>query len=225
MIYVIHHFNNEEAEEGSEQFIREIFTGAETSGTLDGMGYLVAEKSYGFLVIIMDRVNELRHQRNFLLFSLLIYFVSLIVFFIVAWIGSYFTVAPVRDAFDKQKQFIADASHELKTPIAVISANIEVLQQEIKDNKWLEYIKTENSRMSALVKDMLYLAKNDAGPTDFVFVPFNVCDAVACCVLPFESVAFEQEQATRMNPAMMYPEQTTRMNPTMTFREAVLRTI
>ena len=182
MIYVIHHFNNEEAEEGSEQFIREIFTGAETSGTLDGMGYLVAEKSYGFLVIIMDRVNELRHQRNFLYFSLLIYFASLIVFFIVAWIGSYFTVVPVREAFDKQKQFIADASHELKTPIAVISANIEVLQQEIKDNKWLEYIKTENSRMSALVKDMLYLAKNDAGHTDFVFVPFNVCDAVACCV-------------------------------------------
>lgn len=199
MIYVIHHFNNEEAEEGSEQFIREIFTGAETSGTLDGMGYLVAEKSYGFLVIIMDRVNELRHQRNFLLFSLLIYFVSLIVFFIVAWIGSYFTVAPVRDAFDKQKQFIADASHELKTPIAVISANIEVLQQEIKDNKWLEYIKTENSRMSALVKDMLYLAKNDAGHTDFVFVPFNVCDAVACCVLPFESVAFEQGKKLELN--------------------------
>ncbi|MBP5442469.1 MAG: HAMP domain-containing histidine kinase [Treponema sp.] len=199
MIYVIHHFNNEEAEEGSEQFIREIFTGAETSGTLDGMGYLVAEKSYGFLVIIMDRVNELRHQRNFLYFSLLIYFASLIVFFIVAWIGSYFTVVPVREAFDKQKQFIADASHELKTPIAVISANIEVLQQEIKDNKWLEYIKTENSRMSALVKDMLYLAKNDAGHTDFVFVPFNVCDAVACCVLPFESVAFEQGKKLELN--------------------------
>lgn len=199
MIYVIHHFNNEEAEEGSERFIREIFTGAETSGTLDGMGYLVAEKSYGFLVIIMDRVNELRHQRNFLYFSLLIYFASLIVFFIVAWIGSYFTVVPVREAFDKQKQFIADASHELKTPIAVISANIEVLQQEIKDNKWLEYIKTENSRMSALVKDMLYLAKNDAGHTDFVFVPFNVCDAVACCVLPFESVAFEQGKKLELN--------------------------
>ena len=199
MIYVIHHFNNEEAEEGSERFIREIFTGTETSGTLDGMGYLVAEKSYGFLVIIMDRVNELRHQRNFLYFSLLIYFASLIVFFIVAWIGSYFTVVPVREAFDKQKQFIADASHELKTPIAVISANIEVLQQEIKDNKWLEYIKTENSRMSALVKDMLYLAKNDAGHTDFVFVPFNVCDAVACCVLPFESVAFEQGKKLELN--------------------------
>lgn len=192
LIYVIHHFTNEESDEGSEEFMKEIFTGQETSGTLNGMGYLVAEKSYGFLVIIMDRVNELRHQRNFLLFSLLIYFVSLIVFFIVAWIGSYFTVAPVRDAFDKQKQFIADASHELKTPIAVISANIEVLQQEIKNNKWLEYIKTENSRMSALVKDMLYLAKNDAGHADFIFLPFDVCDAVACCVLPFESVAFEQ---------------------------------
>ncbi|MBP5752405.1 MAG: HAMP domain-containing histidine kinase [Treponema sp.] len=199
MIYVIHHFNNEESEEGSEQFINEIFTGAETSGTLDGMGYLVAEKSYGFLVIIMDRVNELRHQRNFLYFSLLIYFASLIVFFIVAWIGSYFTVVPVREAFEKQKQFIADASHELKTPIAVISANIEVLQQEIKGNKWLEYIKTENSRMSALVKDMLYLAKNDAGHTDFVFVPFNVCNAVACCVLPFESVAFEQGKKLELN--------------------------
>ena len=199
MIYVIHHFNNEEAEEGSERFIGEIFTGVETSGTLDGMGYLVAEKSYGFLVIIMDRVNELRHQRNFLYFSLLIYFASLIVFFIVAWIGSYFTVVPVREAFEKQKQFIADASHELKTPIAVISANIEVLQQEIKGNKWLEYIKTENSRMSALVKDMLYLAKNDAGHTDFVFVPFNVCNAVACCVLPFESVAFEQGKKLELN--------------------------
>ena len=199
MIYVIHHFNNEESEEGSEQFIKDIFTGAETSGTLNGMGYLVAEKSYGFLVIVMDRVNELRHQRNFLYFSLLIYFASLIVFFIVAWIGSYFTVVPVRDAFNKQKQFIADASHELKTPIAVISANIEVLQQEIKNNKWLEYIKTENSRMSSLVKDMLYLAKNDAGHTDFVFSPFDACDAVACCVLPFESVAFEQGKKLELN--------------------------
>lgn len=53
---------------------------------------------------------------------------------------SKFIVKPVQDAFEKQKQFISDASHELKTPLAVIEANADVLEEETGKNKWLDYI-------------------------------------------------------------------------------------
>lgn len=101
-------------------------------------------------------------------------------------------VKPVGQAFEKQRQFISDASHELKTPIAVIEANASVLANEIGDNKWLSYIVSEASRMEQLVRDLMTLASMEESGKKSIHIPFNLSKTVLGALLPFESMAFEK---------------------------------
>lgn len=68
----------------------------------------------------------------------------------------------MQTAFDKQKQFIADASHELKTPLTIITTNAEVLRGSLPDNKWLFHILEQTERMKVLINDLLSLARLDS---------------------------------------------------------------
>ncbi|MBP5175844.1 MAG: hypothetical protein ILP07_08040, partial [Treponema sp.] len=124
-------------------------------GLHNGLAYGIESRDYGYLLVVIDRMNEIGHQHSFVAFSSSILGMSLVVAFFLSLMISTLVIRPVQAAFINQKQFIADASHELKTPVAVISANIDVLEHEFPDNKWLGYIKTENERMGTLVKDML----------------------------------------------------------------------
>jgi signal transduction histidine kinase len=86
-----------------------------------------------------------------------------IIVFMVTYYLSEKIVAPVKDSYDKQKMFIANASHELKTPLAVIEANMEALEVEKGSEEWKENIETEITHANKLVLDLLQLARMDAG--------------------------------------------------------------
>ena len=105
--------------------------------------------------------------------------------FIAEWISK-----PVEDAFNKQKDFIADASHELKTPISVITASAEALEANPKEKKWLNNIKSESERMNNLVIDLLDLAKTENGTMELSMG--NLSKAVEREVLTFEGIIFEK---------------------------------
>ena len=98
---------------------------------------------------------------------------------------------PVQASFDRQKQFVWDASHEFKTPLAVISANAEVLSREIGPNEYLGYIQSEVRRTDSLVQNLLTLARMDKGTVAAEIKRFNLSDALMGVALPFESTVFE----------------------------------
>ena len=98
---------------------------------------------------------------------------------------------PVQASFDRQKQFVWDASHEFKTPLAVISANAEVLSREIGPNEYLGYIQSEVRRTDGLVQSLLTLARMDKGTVAAELKRFNLSDALLSVALPFESTVFE----------------------------------
>ncbi len=100
-------------------------------------------------------------------------------------------VRPVEEAFTRQKQFVSDASHELKTPLAVISANAEVLEQEIGENEYLGYIRSEVARTDSLVRNLLTLARLDRGGAAAEMKPFDLSHALLDVILPFESTVYE----------------------------------
>lgn len=148
----------------------------------------------GSLVALADITRELQTAGHLLLISCGIFFVSILISALVAWFLAKRSVRPVEEAFDTQKQFIADAGHELKTPISVVAANVDALAGEIGDNKWLGYIKYETQRMAHLINDLLYLAKNDAGRVPMMYSCLDLSRVVEAAVLPFESIVFEQEK-------------------------------
>lgn len=109
--------------------------------------------------------------------------------------------APIADAFQKQRQFISDAGHELKTPVAVISANADVLQNEVGESRWLSYIRQETVRMDDLIRNLMLLTQMDDRENRDVLSDFDLSETVEGAALPFESLAFERRISMEMQVA------------------------
>lgn len=121
----------------------------------------------------------------------------MLVMFAVSWILSKLAIRPVQRAWDQQQQFIADASHELKTPLTVILANNNILLSHRdwtgeKQRKWIENTQTEAAHMKNLVDNLLYLARSDANKSKTVFSSVPLGEITMDIALRFEPVAFEK---------------------------------
>lgn len=173
-----------------------------TRGILDGYFYV---KKYiqnnTFIICIMNRYIELKLLRRLYLYSAIALAVSFLYSFATSFVFSKIIMQPIEDMFERQKQFISDSSHELRTPISVIDANLSVVMSEYPGNRWLGYIKDENTRMGKLVKDMLYLTRSDQNLSELSKKEFDFSAAVTNAVLPFESVVYEARKHLEMNVA------------------------
>ena len=121
-------------------------------------------------------------------------FDGLILFTFSSRIISRWLTQPIEDMISSEKKFISNASHELKTPLAVIRANTQLLQKEISaDNKHLEYIHQETERMIVLVNKMLTLVRLDTAQNQAQPKRFRVDEALYDIIYPMESVAYEKK--------------------------------
>ncbi|MDE6434668.1 MAG: HAMP domain-containing histidine kinase [Lachnospiraceae bacterium] len=119
---------------------------------------------------------------------------GLVIFAILSYLISGLMVRPVEESFEKQKQFISDASHELKTPIAVILSNSELLEDQIGSSQWVTYIKNECDRMRNLVESLLTLTKLEQTPyADVEKHEFSLSDAMLERILSLKSIAFGKQ--------------------------------
>ena len=148
--------------------------------------------NYGESITIINIENIKSELLSRLKISILIFIIleALIIFIskkITNWI-----ITPVLDSFERQKQFIADASHELKTPLAVIMASSDALYNNPKEKKWLNNIKSESDRMNNLIKNLLTLAKLEDDNKDIIKSNLNLSKLVLLQSLTYESLMFEQ---------------------------------
>lgn len=146
--------------------------------------------NYDIRVIFLDCGRNLSTFRNSLLINCMISFIGLLVIFIIIIILSKKIVRPVSESYEKQKQFISVAGHEIKTPITIIDADAEILSMEIgEDNEWLQDICRQTKRMTALTNDLLTLSRMDENRQQFTMIDFPVSDVVAETVQSFQSLA------------------------------------
>lgn len=121
-------------------------------------------------------------------------------FLALSWFFSRWAVKPVKEAVGMQKQFVADASHELKTPLTIIIANAGLLQEKFggisaEADRWLEHVNQECREMRSLVEGLLTLAKKDACPRNKKdFRLFSLSDVVTEKILTFEPVFYQEEK-------------------------------
>jgi len=144
-------------------------------------------------IIFIDVTRELAVTKN-LVYTLLQVMVPLIMsVFVTSLYFANRAIQPIEETFEKQKSFIADASHELKTPLATISANSEVLikNADADQKKWLNNIRSESSRIARLLESMLYLAKVDY-ETSLHFQPINASALANEVLLPLEAKLYEE---------------------------------
>ena len=147
---------------------------------------------------MMENEDAISRLKTTLISSIVIGISGLLIIYIFAKNLSKVIVKPVEESFEKQKQFISDASHELKTPLAVIEANADVLQNKVGENKWITYIQNEVQSMNKLVNDLLTLAKIEN--TDIINNQnFNLSKEVEISVAVFESMIFEKKISLETN--------------------------
>lgn len=185
-------FNNDEIENSlAQRYIDSILDDGAVSGMIESFQFCKSQKTNGTVFVFTDKSAEMNMLDRLIKTTILIGSVSFILLSVLVVFLSRKSIEPVQKAFEKQKQFISDASHELKTPLTIISANADVLAGEIGDNKWLNYIQSQAYRMSLLVNDLLNLTRLENNSADMTFSEFNLSQAVLNTALPFECQAFE----------------------------------
>lgn len=189
---IINHSNNNVNSSDISEIAKNILNNKNIKGRYIGCLYF-ENYSYNYVsgsaLVILDnsniKVNLMRSLGN----SFLVFIFLEVIIFILSRLISEWITKPARESFEKQKQFIADASHELKTPLSVIVASSEALEDNPKEKKWLTNIKEEANRMNLLITDLLELAKSEQ-KTD-ILKDGNLSKVVELSTLTFEGKAFE----------------------------------
>lgn len=177
------------SDETLEKYAEEIIKNGSQNGTKGSLSYLKTEKDGYTLVCFIDNIVMQGNISTLFTNTLIFGGISLVAVFFASVFLAKRIVSPLEESYEKQKQFISDAGHELKTPVSVVGANAEILEREIGNNKWLENIKYENGRMGALVKQLLELARTENVAPNMQRL--DLSRLVSGEALPFESVAFE----------------------------------
>ncbi|MBQ8503242.1 MAG: GHKL domain-containing protein [Clostridia bacterium] len=168
---------------------------AQIYGTEPGFGFIDRYRYYYLrqgeksLFVFLDFQKEIDAASTLASISLLVSIITIVFILIPVYWLSKWAMEPVAQSIEKQKQFITDAGHELKTPLAIISADAEVLEICEGENEWLTSIKNQTVRMNELVKNLVKLSKLEEMNKDNVKTSFNISEAVTETALGFETTA------------------------------------
>lgn len=181
------------------QAVQEALGSGREEGVLSSVDlrFLRGMTPQGEKIAFADRSRERDTMKSLVISSLLVGAGGLAAFYAVSVFLARWALRPAETAWERQRQFVADASHELKTPLTVILANTGILlshtESTVRDQmKWVSYTRDEANRMKKLVDDLLFLARADAARAPAARIPLNFSDIVWSGLLPFESIAFER---------------------------------
>lgn len=149
-----------------------------TNGFIDNYRFYVSENDEYKVFYFLNCEKELSSFYTFLTISFSATIVGLLIIFVLIYLFSDVATRPAIETDEKQKRFITNAGHELKTPLSVISANTEILAMEIGENEWLNSIQKQVSRMNQLTKDLILLSKIEEHNLKIEFSNFNITDAI-----------------------------------------------
>ena len=179
------------------ELARQILSEGASTGRTGNLSYVVAKKDGYTLVAFLDSTVSEAGLQTMMHNALLVGFASLVVMFFISVFLARRIIRPLEESDKQQKQFISDASHELKTPIAVIDANAEILSRELGHNEWLSNIQYESNRMGELVKQLLDLSSAESREVPMEELDFS--HVVTGESLVFETFAFENGKILQSN--------------------------
>ena len=156
--------------------------------------YQVSEKDNKKMIVFVNIHNQLDALQSFFVSSIWIGLSSLLILFVIIFLASKRAILPLVKNVEKQKRFITDAGHEIKTPLAIISANNEVLEMEIGENEWIKSSQKQIARLNELVKKMLMLSKMEEDRV-LEFMDINISECLENSLVEFKPL-FDQNKIT-----------------------------
>lgn len=178
-------------------YAREVVSDGEDRGLIHQFRYIVTYEGEAVRITFLDCESRLDSFYDFMYSSIIMAVVGyVIVFCIIAFFAGRI-IRPISESYEKQKQFITDAGHEIKTPLTIINANVDVLEMELGTNECLEDMKQQTKRLTALTNDLVLLARMEESGDALQMIDFPVSDVVSEVVSSFKVLAQTQNQEFR----------------------------
>ena len=186
-------------DEEAQAYGQSVYDSGSRTGYLGEYRYLRSDGE-DITVIFADCSRDLGTSRAFLLTSLWVSGLGLSAVFLLVLFFSRIVLRPVAESYEKQKQFITDASHEIKTPLTIIDANTEVLEMEFGENRWTRSTRNQVNRLSTLTRQLITLARMEESGGEKMVV-FSLSDAVREAAAPYEALALAQNRRISLDIA------------------------
>ena len=192
-------------EETATEYAKECFALGNTRGFLKDFRYILYEEDDGQRVIFMDCKRKLAAFRFVLLTSVGLSLAGLLAVFLLVLLLSRRIVRPISASYEKQKRFITDAGHEIKTPVTIIHADTELLEMEYGQNEWLDDIRSQTRRLATLTNDLIFLARMEESEK-LQMIEFPISDLVTENASSFQALAITQNKRFSMDiqPMLTY---------------------
>ncbi|MBP3925769.1 MAG: GHKL domain-containing protein [Clostridium sp.] len=194
------------SEAQAQEYAAEVVEKGNERGWLSVYRYKMVHTEKETEVVFVNGAMHRTMAGRFLLTSFLVLFGSGVIILGLFILLSKRAVKPVAESYEKQKQFITDANHELKTPLTLILSNLEIVEAEIGKNEWLDDIRIEGERMGMLVNQLVTLSRMDEEQTGLAMERFDLSSAVEDTVSEFQPLAEEREKTltAHVEPSIIY---------------------
>lgn len=177
-------------------YAQEALESGKARGFIDDYRWRRADTEDGALLLFLDCGRNLDTFRSFLLTSVAVSALGLLAVFLLILAFSGRVVRPVAESYEKQKRFITDAGHEIKTPLAIIEADADVLEMELEgESEWLSDIRLQTRRLTDLTNDLVYLSRMEERQDAAQLVDFPLSDIVDETAQSFHSRAMQKRQS------------------------------
>lgn len=177
-------------QEEAVDIARTVRENGRSDGVYGNYRYTVKEGNDGeSLYVFLDCTRSMTEVREFFRNSVIVTFGGLVVLFGLAWLLSGKAVRPMAESYEKQKSFITNAGHELKTPLAVIESSTEVIEIENGDSQWTQSIHGQVRRLSKLTEELVTLSRMDEGGAQLALSETDISQLTEECVEPFARMA------------------------------------
>lgn len=181
-------------EEEAAVYAQNVSATGRNSGFCGNYRYLLCKDEQGSLIIFLDCGRSLSSFYTTLIASVLLALLGLLSVLLLLLILSKRIVRPVAESYEKQKQFITDAGHELKTPMTIISADADLAEMECGENQWISDIRRQAQRLTGLTNDLIYLSRMEEEQPELQLIDFPLSDVTEEMAQSFQSLAKSQEK-------------------------------
>lgn len=198
------------SDESASALAASVLASGDTSGRVQSYKYLVTEADGGKRLVLLDNSIQLRMLLGTLVTSCTVGAACLALMLVIVLLLSGRVIRPIAENMQKQRQFVTDAGHEIKTPLAIIMANTDALELHQGESRWSRNIRSQAERMDGLMKRLLLLARTDEGAAVY---PFEEVDLSALAENAVSAFAEPAAQRGLRLEAQIAPHVMVRGNP------------
>ena len=186
-------------EDTAEEYAKNVSGKSGTTGFMGIYRYRVTKTEDGTKYVFLDCRREISNFQTVLITTVSVSGLGLAAVFVLVVIFSRMVFRPVEESIQKQKRFITDASHELKTPLTIIDANTEVMEMESGESQWTKSTRKQIQRLAGLVQQLVALSRLDEEKGLQDIAEFDLSEAVSESVQPYGALAQTKEKHLTLN--------------------------